>query len=120
KRPFAIFYYIITHNIRITRELNNIQLEQGSADEEVGQDVVLRQQKLIADCDRFFVKNVSLLKSIDPASDIQLLSDGMLKQPHMLLSSHQEIYLEKMLVELKAMNNDLEILAEKLPRIMQL
>ncbi|MCB0697342.1 MAG: FUSC family protein, partial [Chitinophagaceae bacterium] len=111
KRPFAIFYYIITHNIRITRELNNIQLEQGDANDDTDQDLVLRQQKLLTDCDTLFVKNVSLLKSIDPSSTYNLLTDGSMSQPHILLSNHQEIYLEKMLVELKAMNNDLEILA---------
>ena len=49
-----------------------------------------------------------------------MVNCGLKDFSEVTLSKHQEIYLEKMLVELKAMHNDLEILAEKLPRIMQL
>ena len=62
KKPFAIFYYIITHNIRLTRELNNIVLEQGNENEENNPaGVTESQQKLVEDCRMWFDKNILLL-----------------------------------------------------------
>lgn len=119
KKPFAIFYYIITHNIRITRELNNILLEQ-NAEHEADEHVHSRQRKLIDSCHELFVQNISFLKSLDVNVECNVVVHNVTDEQLMTLSQHQEIYLEKMQVELKAMNNDLEILSEKLPRIMQL
>jgi len=120
KKPFAIFYYIITHNIRITRELNNILLEQDDEQGSVDTEVLAKQQSLIDECATLFRRNVSLLKVLDPDIETGEMNKLELKNTIGYMSKHQLIYLEKMLVELKAMNNDLEILAEKLPRMMQL
>lgn len=120
KRPFAIFYYIITHNIRITRELNNIELEQGNATVDVDEATMQRQKKLVFDCLVTFNENIPCIRKLD-AETVFDMSDPTQTNPEFQpLSPHQEIYLEKMLVELKAMHKDLVVLAEKLPRIMQL
>jgi len=119
KKPFAIFYYIITHNIRITRELNNIQLEQGLGGEVVDEESKQKQLQLITDCAEWFNKTVPLLRILNPDAHFEIRDVPQHAQCK-LLTQHQEIYLEKMLVELKAQHNDLHILSEKLPRIMQL
>lgn len=115
KKPFAIFYYIITHNIRITRELNNIQLEQPVPEMKDKE----QQAKLVTESLMWFNKNMALLPALDPDGNF-VVQDIQQLPPPMQLTPHQQIYLEKLLVELKAMNNDLKILSEKLPRIMQL
>ncbi|MCB0698402.1 MAG: FUSC family protein, partial [Chitinophagaceae bacterium] len=117
KKPYAIFYQILTHNIRITRELNNIRLEQDSdSNLETNIDTV-RQQERINETLDWFNKNTAVLKQLDP----NIISPTIhTDSTTITLSAQQEIYLEKMLIELKAMNEDLLILAEKLPRIMRL
>lgn len=120
KKPFAIFYYIITHNIRITRELNNIELEQGSGTEQADGAVVAHQQKLVMDCLAAFNDNINCIRQLDAEETFEILQAKDAHDRFQPLSRHQEIYLEKMLVELKAINKDLAALAEKLPRIMQL
>lgn len=120
KRPFAIFYYIITHNIRITRELNNIELEQGNATVDIDEATMQRQQQLVMECLVTFNENIPCIRKLDAETVFDMLDATYIHPQFQPLSPHQEIYLEKMLVELKAMNKDLAILAEKLPRIMQL
>lgn len=119
KKPFAIFYYIITHNIRITRELNNIQLEQGSGTVITDAAQLQKQAQLITDCLYWYNQSLPILKELSPEDVYEVFAIEQLPK-HTQLTNHQEIYLEKMLVELKALNNDLKILVEKLPRIMQL
>jgi hypothetical protein len=120
KRPFAIFYYIITHNIRITRELNNIELEQGNATVDVDEATMQRQKKLVLDCLVTFNENIPCIRKLDAETVFDMSDPTQMNPEFQPLSPHQEIYLEKMLVELKAMHKDLVVLAEKLPRIMQL
>ncbi|MBZ0100442.1 MAG: FUSC family protein, partial [Taibaiella sp.] len=120
KRPFAIFYYVITHNIRITRELNNIELEQDDTTKETDFNTLQRQQELILDCLKAFNRNMECTRKLNPDASFDILDAGDAIPGGLPLSVHQEIYLGKMNVELKAMNKDLAVLAEKLPRIMQL
>lgn len=120
KRPYAIFYYIITHNIRITRELNNIQLEvQNNTDEEI--DIKPEEYDIrIKKCREWFEKDVKILRQLRiDKKDIYPIID-VKQNPTEAYTKNQLIYIEKMLVELKAMNKDLQVLAEKLPRIMRL
>lgn len=121
KKPYAIFFYIITHNIRITRELNNIRLEQehDPATDATAQTNVAQNQ-LIDECLESFNNNISLIKHINPEGKYEMILPGQATQYPGPLSQQQLLYIEKMLIEIKAMNTDLEILREKLPRIMQL
>lgn len=118
KKPFAIFYYIITHNIRITRELNNIQLEQGT-EQNANKADVAKQRALLQEVLDWFNGNLSLLRTLDPEGDYQVVVEQLKEQPT-VLNYHQEVYLEKLLVELKGISSDVKILTQKLPRIMQL
>lgn len=115
KKPFAIFYYVITHNIRITRDLNNIQLEQGVGDKYEDE----AREKLLEEILVAFNANISLLQQLDHDKKFEILELPQLPNA-VQLTRHQQIYLEKLLVELRAIQHDLKILVEKLPRIMQL
>ncbi len=120
KRPYAIFYFIITHNIRITRELNNIKIDQDNSESVTDEDVIQRQNNCVKDCLEWFNANVQLLQQLNPELKTTIYSNEQLPQPDCPYTEQQEIYLEKMLIELKSMNKDLTVLAEKLPRIMRL
>lgn len=119
KRPYAIFYYIITHNIRITRELNNFRLELDNTDYTTDEETIQSNNACIAECNEWFNKNVALLKTINP--EIELQNTGQEIIPvQFQFTDQQEVYLQKLLIELKSMYTDLEILSQKLHRIMQL
>lgn len=115
KKPYKIFYYVVMHNIRITRELNNIQLENT---DDKQQPLTQAQKNLLTNCLQLFNQNEVLLSKVSP------LYQPNKEQPPLLdtfsLNEQQEIYLGKLYVELKAINYDLEILAEKVSRIIQL
>lgn len=115
KKPFAIFYYVITHNIRITRDLNNIQLEQGVGENRSGAE----QEALLKEALEWFNANVRCLPEINSDDEYKMYELSQVQKP-VQLTAHQMLYLEKLLVELKAMEHDLKILAQKMPRIMHL
>lgn len=119
KRPFAIFYYIITHNIRVTRELNNIQLERDEDYTEPDSKLKERQKELVVVAMVAFNSNIELLSQLNDDGNYEVIKTEHM-HPDITLTKQQEVYLEKLLLELRAMNRDLEILSEKLPRIMQL
>lgn len=119
KKPFAIFYYVIAHNIRVTRELNNIELEQDDSYTSTDTATIRKQGELVSNALVAFNSNIECAKKLNPDGKFDVLGPDAVPE-FASLSLHQEIYLEKMLVELKAMNKDLSVLAEKLPRIMQL
>lgn len=116
KKPFAVFYFVLTHNIRITRELNTIQSEYSNETDKSVTEV----QSLVSECHEWFDKNVALIQQINNENVYKTHIVDELADSHLSVNRYEEIYLQKMLVELKAMHKDLEILAEKLPRIMQL
>lgn len=114
KKPISIFYYIIMHNIRITRELNNTRLEHeiiGNTD--MHDDM---QYKRVQECLEWFNKNAELINNIDAGIKIHT-ADSHMMPLRIPITRHQQVYIEKMLVELKGMHHDLEILAEKLPQL---
>ncbi len=120
KRPYAIFFYVITHNIRVTRELNNIRLEQDDKHLETVSKTASQHQERINECLLWFNKNIALLKSLDKEKKVQLfIADEDMYTPFEL-SDLQLIYLEKLTLELKAMHYDMEVLSQKMSRIMQL
>lgn len=114
KKPYAIFFYVITHNIRLTRELNSIQLENDGTKDDTA------QKDQIYECLDWFNKNVALSKQIDKTHKQKIYSKDDLGTPTTNLSEAQLLYLEKLLIELKAMHYDMEILAQKVNRIIQL
>ena len=111
KKPYAIYYHIITHNVRITRELNNINLEQeGRKDTPPAAPV---HEEMINNCLLWFNKNILLIQKIDPDNKTKIKLPNVSFRYPFSLTVHQTVYMEKMLIELKAMNQSLVQLAEK-------
>lgn len=119
RRPFAIFYYIITHNIRITRELNNICLE---LEHDEGGTAVpdAEHTALVEECGKWLNKNIELLPLLSKEGSYNIVSSEDIASRAVVLNKQQVVFLEKMLVELKGMHSDMKILSEKMPRMMQL
>ena len=99
---------MISHNARITRELNNIHLEQEQSQADGAGRATNEQQEKIDDCLKWFQKNLELLQRLNP--ELQPKSEGSeadYRSP-VDLTQHQVHYLDKLLYELKVMHRDLE------------
>ncbi|HTN47012.1 MAG TPA: FUSC family protein [Flavipsychrobacter sp.] len=111
KRPVMSLYHIILHNVHITRELNNIHLE-----DEIGsiEPITLSPEQTLHlhECLYWFNEIIELLKHIDPKVTTQPLEDVHLsKQGY---TTHQMFYADKMLYELKTMHGNLKSMLEVL------
>jgi hypothetical protein len=111
KKPYAVYYHIITHNVRITRELNNINLEQEGRKDMLPAAPV--HEEAINNCLLWFNKNILLVQKIDPDNKTKIKLPNVSFRYPFSLTIHQTVYMEKMLIELKAMNQSLQQLAEK-------
>lgn len=104
-RPYIAFYQVIMHNVRITRELNNIHLETEHQDTET-ETATEDQQIRIDECCNLFEEIVQQLRILNPAIK-PVVSKAPSAQTPFTLSVHQMFYLDKMLSELKALHKDL-------------
>ncbi len=106
KKGYANYYYLITHNVRITRELNNFHSETELDEEQIPVREKEKFYQLLYQCDDLFRENVRLMKQ----SGNNFVSDKFLKTfpeegfHNMKPVESQMVYLEKMLIELKAIN----------------
>lgn len=102
-RGYKPYYQIISHNMRLTRELNNIHL-----DNEADENLKLKpsnQKKLeetIRNCKVYFE---AILKDLNQQSDEHFPTEFLNELPSDLpaLSAAQRIYLERLAVELDSM-----------------
>ncbi len=113
KKPYAIYYHLITHNVRVTRELNNINLEtEGRQSIPATNDN--KQQQRINICLYWFKLNQQLAQKISPTgAAFDVAGEMTLAQE---LSTHQMLYIDRMIIELKAMHKDLEKLAAEIAK----
>jgi uncharacterized membrane protein YccC len=102
KKPYISFYQLITHNVRITRELNNIHLEQESRGVERTGSATPEQQRRIDECLLWFNKIEEELKEFNTNITTEVIHPDPGYISTVRLSSHQLLYLEKLLIELKA------------------
>ncbi len=114
KKPYAIYYHLITHNVRITRELNNINLETENKQHTTA-GAGKNQQQRINICLYWFKLNMQLAQSIAPNANISLSNGEEIQLTH-TLSTHQMLYTDRMIIELKAMHKDLEKLAAEMAK----
>lgn len=105
KKPYAVYYHIISHSVRITRDLNNINLEHEN--NPVPKDESVQEQRINL-CLYWFRQNMALASKMAPEYKPKLLvinEDDIINR-HM--SFEQLLYLDRMIIELKAMHKDLE------------
>jgi uncharacterized membrane protein YccC len=117
KRPYIPSYQIITHNVRVTRELNNIHLEQESRRDD-SLPATPDQQVRINECLLWFNRNIGLIKSLNPKIDTTLRAVDHSFVTPFCLTSHQSLYLNKLLYELKSVNQGLHQLQQTPERIL--
>ncbi|WP_276135247.1 FUSC family protein [Polluticoccus soli] len=114
KKNYAIYYHLITHSVRLTRELNNINLEQESRKNP--SEATETHTEALNQCLLWFNKNLLLAQKIDPNNKTRIkVPAPTFKYPY-ALTVHQMVYVEKMLIELKAMNQNLHELTDRQPQ----
>lgn len=111
KRPYTVFYQLIMHNVRITRELNNIHLEQDSR-KQLPVGATEAQTRRLSETVLWFNRVLEEVKKIRPEIDAEAVSESSFSFLPFALSSHQINYLDKLLYELKALHRALVDLRE--------
>ena len=110
KKYNALYFRIITYIVRITRELNNIHLEQDNRTDMVRKETAdPAQQQLVDECRTWFYKCMKLAGDFTgnrPPATVEGITAAAF-----MLTEHQELYMERLLIELKALHEDLHTLA---------
>jgi uncharacterized membrane protein YccC len=112
KEKSAIYYDLITYNVRITRDLNNIHIEQD--EKKTGTDLSnAAQQKRINECLHLYNIVMSYLPHLDLSLTTKLINYDEDTMPYIIMNKAQIVSLEKIIIELKAMQEDLNKLVNK-------
>lgn len=116
RKTYSTYYQFITHNVRLTRELNNIHLEQEGKDEAaLQQQPTADQIRLIKACLERFNNVVDMLPQLYKRETVAI-TPGLPDTTELFhLSAPQMVYLEKMEVELKALQHNLKELLRQNP-----
>lgn len=107
KKAFIVYYQLITHSVRITRELNNIHLEQEHNTAQNLTSPPPEQQLRINECLQWFNKNMELLHMIEPGKKTDIMQAQEAYFSPFWLSQQQLVYLDKLIIELRAMHQDM-------------
>ncbi len=118
RKGYANYYFLLTHNVRITRELNNFHSETELAEVKIPIQEKEKYIQLLYECDDLFRENALLLKR----SGNEFIDDESLKTfpeegfVNLTPNENQLVFVEKMLIELKAIRVGLESPAIPLSR----
>jgi len=113
KEKSLTFYDLITYSVRITRDLNNIHLEEDEKKSTQSTIATTQQQNRINECNEQFVVILKHLPEYNPNIKLNILNNtGEMSTPFQL-NDAQIVSLEKLIIELKAMQADME----KLPHL---
>ncbi len=107
KEKSAAYYDLITQNIRITRNLNNIHLEQDEK-KQTTEVPTPEQQGRINECMTWYNRIMYLLPLLNASLQPRIIDDSALPTSSFRLNDAQTISVEKIIIELKAMHEDLE------------
>jgi uncharacterized membrane protein YccC len=106
------YYDLITYNVRITRNLNYIHLEQDEKKIEQPAPATITQQARINECLEAFNRIIGCLPRFNPNIDRKPAQYSDDFRSPFLLNEAQMVNLEKLAIELKTMQQDLETLAK--------
>jgi hypothetical protein len=101
------YYDIITCNVRITRDLNTINIEQEEK-KVIDSQPYPAQQKILDECLDLFHELLPMLKKLNSHVDTTTLQIDDHTPPPFRLNDVQLVSLEKLRIELKAMKEDME------------
>jgi len=104
KKGYAYYYYMLTHNVRITRELNNFHSETELALEKVPIREKQKYYEMLNECDDLFRANLKLTiaagnKFVDAGLARTFPEQGF---ANLTPTENQLVFVEKILIELKA------------------
>ncbi|MBS1589083.1 MAG: FUSC family protein [Bacteroidetes bacterium] len=109
KKRVIAFFQLLNHNVRITRELTNINLE--FEHESYIAEEYTESKETIEKCKEWFEKSLTLLQSLHPELSVLLTSNKNTQQVISGLSKEQQRYASKLLIELKALHGDISTYA---------
>ena len=112
KKQPELYYGLITCNVRITRNLNNIHLEQDEKKLSAKEAASTSQQKKIVECHALFEKVLTQTALLRGRTIIPVHHPADQFHTPMQLNEVQIIALEKLIIELKAMLQDFEQLGK--------
>ena len=101
------YYDLITYNVRITRDLNNIHLEQDEKKIVQTSFATAIQQKKVDECLQLFNSVMEYLPEFNPAIKINIRTNAENIPTPFLLNDTQMVSLEKLIIELKTMQGDM-------------
>ena len=107
KEKTDVYYDIITSNVRITRDLNTINIEQDEKAGKLTQPGPELSKKLL-ECLAIYHQLLPLLQKIDADFTMQLNDPEQLPAPFFALNETQLVSLEKLRIELLAMLEDMK------------
>jgi hypothetical protein len=106
KKGYANYYYLLTHNVRVTRELNNFHSETELGEEKIPIREKEKFYQMLYQCDDLFRENIQIMKK----AGNDFIDEKLLKSfPEEGFNSLQPaetqlVFIEKMLIELRAIN----------------
>lgn len=104
KRPTMSLYHVIMNNVRITRELNNIHIEEESLKAESIELMASREQHIREALDSFN-KIMEQLQFLEDKSSISIQKN--IEPTHRNYTTHQLFYIDKMIAELRSLHQHL-------------
>ncbi len=113
KKSYSTYFQLITHNVRLTRELNNIHLEEENRPENARGVATEEQQAAINKCLQHFNRNIAFIRTIDPELEIDVVQADEHSVSSFRLTKHELLYLDKMVIELEEMYQDLQKLGTR-------
>ena len=116
KKSYSTYFQLITHNVRLTREINNIHLEEEIKPESTNTITTTEQQEVINKCLHHFNRNIQFIGTIDPDIEINVTKADENYRSPLRLTEHELLYLDKMIIELEEMYQDLQKLVSVEPK----
>lgn len=107
KEKSELYYDLITYNVRITRDLNTIHMEQDEKRITATQHATDTQQEKINEAYTLFNELLATLKKLDNQKPKISVYERTARAPF-LLDDAQMISLEKLIIELRSMLKDLD------------
>lgn len=107
KEKSEVYYDLVTYNVRITRDLNNIHLEQDEKRADRNTNATDTQQARINHAYHLFNTVLKDLQKLDDLKPKVMVYESTALAPFQL-NDAQMIALEKLIIELKAMHEDLD------------
>jgi len=104
KEKSALYYDLATYNVRITRNLNNIHLEQDEKKETITTAPSAAQQSRINECLNLFNKVMQQLSALDAELVPKIIECDQHFSAPFMLNDTQMLSLEKLIIELKTMD----------------